>query len=292
MSGRCARPAPGGVLTSLGQASAHYGRGMETGSEGTLLVTRSDGVVTVTFNRPRRKNALTMGMLDGLRAVLNEVEDRAEDRVLVLTGAGGDFCSGADLADQDSPAQGDAGAALTRVRRVGDMALSLHRLRVPTIAKVDGVAVGAGLGLALGCDLVVASARARLSMIFVRRGLSPDNGTSWLLPRLVGMARAKELAFLGDILDAPAAHALGLISRVVPVEDLDATVDELAARLADGPAVALSLTKRLLDTAWTASLDDALEHEAQAQAVNLAGPDTAEAIRAFVEKREPRFRRP
>lgn len=265
---------------------------METEAENTLLVTRREGVVTVTLNRPHRKNALTTGMLDRLRAVLSEVDERVEDRVLVLTGAGGDFCSGADLADADSPAQGDAGAALNRVRRVGDVALSLHRLRVPTIAKVDGVAVGAGLGLALGCDLVVASERARLSTIFVRRGLSPDNGTSWLLPRLVGMARAKELAMLGDMLDAAAAHALGLVGRVVPLEDLDTTVEVLAGRLADGPAVALSLTKRLLDTAWTSSLDDALEHEAQAQAVNLAGPDTAEAIRAFVEKREPRFRRP
>lgn len=264
---------------------------MEGGPTETLLVTRRDGVVTVILNRPHRKNALTATMLEDLRAVLDDVERRSEDRVLVLTGAGGEFCSGADLSDPDSPAQGDAGTALTRVRRVGDIALVLHRLRMPTIAKVDGVAVGAGLGLALGCDLVVASERARLSMIFVRRGLSPDNGTSWLLPRLVGMARAKELALLGDIIDAPTAKELGLVGRVVPVGALDATVDELAARLADGPALALSLTKKLLDTAWTSSLDDALEHEAQAQAVNLSGPDTAEAIRAFVEKREPRFRR-
>ena len=258
---------------------------------GTLLVTRHDGVVTVTFNRPHRKNALTTRMIESLGVVLAEVGGRREDRVLVLTGAGGAFCSGADLADPDSPAQGDTGSALTRVRRVGDVALALHRLRKPTIAKVDGVAVGAGLGLALGCDLVVASEHARLSVIFVRRGLSPDSGTSWLLPRLVGMARAKELAFLGDILDAATARELGLVGRVVPVETLDATVDELAARLADGPAMALSLTKQLLGNAWTSSLDDALEHEAQAQAVNLAGPDTTEAFRAFLDKREPRFRR-
>jgi enoyl-CoA hydratase/carnithine racemase len=258
---------------------------------GTLQVARRDGVVTVTLNRPHRKNALTSRMIDDLHTLFADVQRRTEDRVLVLTGAGGEFCSGADLSDPDSPAQGEPGAALTRVRHVGDLALMLHRLRLPTIAKVDGVAVGAGLGLALGCDLVVASERARLSMIFARRALSPDNGTSWLLPRLVGMARAKELAFFGDMVGASRALELGLVGRVVPVDELDRTVEELAARLADGPSLALSLTKKLLDDAWTSSLDDALEHEAQAQAVNLAGADTAEAIRAFLDKREPRFRR-
>jgi enoyl-CoA hydratase/carnithine racemase len=257
----------------------------------TLLVARRDGVVTLTFNRPHRKNALTARMIDDVGAVLADVERQTQDRVLVLTGAGGDFCSGADLSDPDSPASADAGSALTRVRRVGDIALALHRLRVPTIAKVDGVAVGAGLGLALGCDLVVASERARLSTIFVRRALSPDNGTSWLLPRLVGLARAKELAFLGDMIDAATAKEIGLVGRVVPVDALDGAVDELATRLADGPSLALSLTKKLLDDAWTTSLEDALEHEAQAQALNLAGPDTAEAMRAFLDKRAPRFRR-
>ncbi len=256
----------------------------------TMFVTRRDGVVTVTFNRPHRKNALTARMLEDLGSVLSDVERRTEDRVLVLTGAGGAFCSGADLAGPDSPASGPAGSALTRVRRVGEIAMMLHRLRMPTIAKVDGVAVGAGLGLALGCDLVVASERACLSTIFVRRALSPDSGISWLLPRLVGVARAKELTFFGDMLDAATARDLGLVGRVVPVEDLDATVDELAARLAGGPSLALSLTKKLLDDAWTSSLDAALEHEAQAQALNLAGPDTAEALRAFLDKREPRFR--
>ena len=263
---------------------------MELEANETVLVDRRDGVVSVTLNRPHRKNALTGAMVERLHALLEDVERRPEDRVLVLTGAGGAFCSGADLSDADSPAQGDAPTALRRVRQVGDLALALHRLRKPTIAKVDGVAVGAGLGLALGCDLVVASDRARLSMIFVRRGLSPDTGTAWLVPRLVGMVRAKELALLGDLVGAETAREIGLVGRVVPVADLDATVAELALRLADGPALALSLTKELLDAAWAAPLDVVLEREAQAQAINLAGPDAAEALRAFVERREPRFR--
>lgn len=255
----------------------------------TLVVERDGGVVTVTLNRPHRKNALTRTMVDALTAELQEIARRRDDRVLVLTGAGGEFCSGADLSDADGPAQGATGTALTRVRRVGDLALALHGLRKPSIAKVDGVAVGAGLGLALGCDLVVASERSRFCMIFVRRALSPDAGTSWLLPRLVGMARAKELTLLGDMLDATTAHGLGLITRVVPVAELDRTVSGVAERLASGPSLALSLTKQLLDASWCASLADAVEHEAQCQAVNLSGDDTKEAFAAFLEKREPRF---
>jgi enoyl-CoA hydratase/carnithine racemase len=257
----------------------------------TLVVDREGGVVTVTLNRPHRKNALTGTMVGALTSELREVARRPGDRVLVLAGAGGEFCSGADLSDADGPAQSGSPTALTRVRRVSDLAAALHGLGKPAIAKVDGVAVGAGLGLALGCDLVVASERARFSMIFVRRALSPDAGTSWLLPRLVGMARAKELALLGDMLDATAAYGLGLVTRVVPVHELDTTVAALAERLAAGPALALSLTKQLLDASWSSSLADAVEHEAQCQAVNAAGEDTKEAFAAFSEKREPRYAR-
>ncbi len=257
-----------------------------------LDVCRAGGVVTVTMNRPERKNALTRAMLDELRAAFEEVARRAEDRVLVLTGAGGEFCSGADLSEGGGPTLGDSLAALELVRRVGDVALSLHRLAKPTIAKVDGAAVGAGLGLAIGCDLVVVSSRARLSTIFVRRALSPDCATSWLLPRLVGAAKAKELAFFGELVDAETALRIGLVNRVVAHEDLDAAVAEWATRLAESPALALSATKSLLDSAWSSSLADALEHEAACQAVNFGGADVREAMTAFSEKRAPRFGAP
>lgn len=257
-----------------------------------VIVERDAGVVTVTLNRPGRKNALTRGMVDELTMVLEDVGKRLSDRVVVLAGAGEDFCSGADLADKDSPAVGDAEAALAWVRRLGALAVALHRLQKPTVAMVDGVAVGAGLGLAIGCDLVVASDRARLSMIFSRRALSPDGATSWLLPRLVGTARAKELAFFGEMVDAARAQRLGLVNHVVPPDELASTAATWARRLADGPALALSLTKKLLDEAWSTSLADAVEREAEYQARNLCGDDAAEAFAAFVEKRPPRFAPP
>jgi 2-(1,2-epoxy-1,2-dihydrophenyl)acetyl-CoA isomerase len=160
----------------------------------TLIVERKDGVVTVTMNRPERKNAANGKMLLELRHVFEEIEDSPDDRVMVLTGAGGAFCSGADLGDSEGPTNDPSRSGLARMRRLGDVALALHHVSKPTIAKVDGVAVGAGLSLAIGCDLVVCTQRARLSMIFSRRGLSMDKGASWLLPRLIGMARAYEVA--------------------------------------------------------------------------------------------------
>lgn len=258
----------------------------------SVIVERAGGVVTVTLNRPERKNALTSAMIQELRSTFDAVARNAEDRVLVLTGAGGEFCAGADLSDPDGPAVGDPPRALERVRRVGEMAVSLHHLGKPTIAKVDGVAVGAGLGLAIACDLVVASDRARLSMIFVRRALSADSGTSWLLPRLVGAAKAKELAYFAEVIDAEDALRVGLVNRVVPHGELDAAVAGWATRLAEGPALALSTTKSLLDAAWSTSFAEALEHEAACQAVNLAGQDVREAIAAFLEKRTPHFDAP
>lgn len=255
----------------------------------TLIVQRDGGVVSVTMNRPERKNAMTASMLAELQETFEAVGRDPDDRVMVLGGAGSDFCSGADLADPGGPGGNGAGSGLAWMRRLGDVALALHRLAKPTIAKVDGVAVGAGLSLALGCDLVVVSERARLSTIFSRRGLSLDNGASWLLPRLVGLARAKEVALFGEIYDAREAQTLGLVNRVVPVGELDRFVDEWSRKLAAGPPLALSMTKTLLQSSLASSMAEAVEHEARCQAVNFASKDTAEAVAAFLEKREPRF---
>lgn len=251
----------------------------------TIEVSRADQVVTVTLNRPHKKNAIDGVMWDELLAVFREVNDSADDRVLVVTGAGDAFCSGADLSD---PARADT-AGLTRMRHVGDVALALHRVRQPTIAKVNGVAAGAGANLAFGCDLVVASDTARFSEIFARRNLSLDFGGSWLLPRLIGLHRAKELAFFADVISAAEAKEFGLVNRVVPAAELDAFVDGWAARLAAGPPIALSMTKTLLNNSVAGSMAEALEDEARCQAVNFETADMAEAIAAFVEKREPNF---
>jgi enoyl-CoA hydratase/carnithine racemase len=255
----------------------------------TLIVDRRDGVVTVTMNRPERKNAANAVMLTELPAIFEEIEATDTDRVMVLTGAGGSFCSGADLADPKGPASDTSRSPLARMRRLGDVALALHRLTKPAIAKVDGHAVGAGLSLALGCDLVVCSDRAKLSMIFSRRGLSLDNGGSYLLPRLVGMARAKEIALFGGMWSGEEALAIGLVNRVLPLAELDAFVDDWATTLAAGPPLALSMTKTLLAASGHSSMEEALENEARCQSVNFASTDTAEALAAFTEKREPTY---
>ena len=253
----------------------------------TLLIERTpNGVVTVTLNRPERKNAMNAVMFNELLAVFREIDASTSDRVLVITGAGDAFCSGADLGDRG----GDTRHSLARLHWVADIALALHRVPKPIIAKVNGVAAGAGMNLALACDLIVASETARFSEIFARRGLSIDFGGSWLLPRLIGMHRAKELAFFADIISAKEAAELGLVNRVLPPGQLDAFVTDWADRLAAGPPIALSLTKRLLTNSFSLTMDEALEAEGMAQSVNTATEDTAEAIRAFLEKREPRFK--
>jgi len=266
----------------------------------TLQVFRENSVVTVTINQPEKKNAINSAMWDGLADIFREIASRADDRVVVVTGAGNDFCSGADLSGRggNAAAAAAAGASagaqnqvhhLAAMRRVNDACIALQRLPQPTIAKVRGVAVGAGCNLALGCDLVVASSTARFSEIFARRGLSLDFGGSWLLPRRIGMHRAKELALLAEIIGASDALEMGLINRVLPDGEVDAFVDNWARKLAAGPPIALAQTKRLLNNSLNVTLEEALDDEAAAQTINFATSDTAEAMRAFIEKREPKF---
>jgi 2-(1,2-epoxy-1,2-dihydrophenyl)acetyl-CoA isomerase len=295
-----------------------------------VLVERDDGVVTVTLNRPQKKNAVDAAMVRALRAVFEDVATSPTDRVLVLTGAGAAFCSGADLTD-DRPAKSKpsdseattaasasaasshepAGrpaerppegrrAAFSSVRvgsglrllrsSLGDLALALHRLPKPTIAKVNGVAAGMGASLALGCDLVLAAEDAAFAQIFVKRGLALDTGATWLLPRLVGLHKSKELAFFGDLVSAADAASIGIVNRVVPAADLDAVTAEWAARLAAQPPIALSLTKMGLNASSALSMADALEHEAVAQNVCFQTRDLGEAMAAFVERRPPVYR--
>ena len=252
-----------------------------------LLVERDHGVVTLTLNRPDKMNAITREMWGELRDVFDEVATRTDDRVLVITGAGRGFCGGADLVDAGMPQS--AGSRLEHMRGVGRSAAALRAISKPTIAKVNGAAAGAGLNLALGCDLVIASDAARFSEIFVKRGLSIDYGGSWLLPRLIGVHKAKELAFLAEVISAAEAERFGIVNRVVPSGELDAAVDEIVARLLQMAPVALSQTKRLLDEAFSHSFAEAVEAEAAAQVVNLGTSDVTEAVRAFMEKRDPNF---
>lgn len=269
---------------------------MATNTLETLIVDREDGIVTVTMNRPHRKNAASGTMWAELLQVFREVDASSSDRVLVLTGAEGDFCSGADVGGMDERANTSNADSnerpkhqLAAMRDITDICLTLNRLRQPTIAKVRGVAVGAGLNMALSCDLVVGDETSRYSEIFARRGLSLDFGGSFLLPRRVGLHKAKELALFAEVIDAEEAESIGLVNRIVPSGELDAFVDDWAARLAAGPPIALAMTKRLLNNSMNVTLEEALDDEGLSQTVNFSTADTAEAMRAFVEKREPRF---
>ena len=265
-----------------------YGRGMgarhprPTDTDHTRTEVM-DGIVTVVLASHGRKNAINVDMWGELAQAFRWVGTDPDVRVMVVTGEGDDFCSGADLGEVHE------GHWLAYMRYVNAACLALDAVPQPTIARVDGVAAGAGLNLALGCDLVIASDRARFSEIFAKRGLSIDFGGSWFLPRRVGLHKAKELALLAPMLDAAEADRIGLVNRVVPADQLDAAVADWARQLAAGPPIALAQTKALLNRSSLSSLADALEAEAAAQTVNFSTADTAEAITAFLQKREPRY---
>ncbi|GCB52671.1 enoyl-CoA hydratase/isomerase family protein [Streptomyces sp. NL15-2K] len=255
-------------------------------SDNEVLLSHDDGqgVRTLVLNRPHRRNALDDRLWRALRDALTKAGEDRDVRALVITGAGGAFCSGADISGgprAEHPAY--------RMRTLSEVALLLHELPVPTVAKVTGVAVGAGWNLALGCDLVVATPTATFSQIFARRGLSLDLGGSWLLPRLVGLQQAKRLALLAETLDAEQARALHLVTWVVPDAEVDAFTDDLCARLVGGPPVALAQSKALLNEGADRTLRDALANEARAQAVNFATSDAAEAYAAFAQGRDAHF---
>lgn len=249
----------------------------------SVLSTREGAVLTITLNRPHRKNAMNEDAWLCLHDVLRDAGNDDGIRVVVLTGAGGDFCAGADLSGERAPRH-----PLDRMRRITDIAMTLHDLPMPVIAKVEGVAVGAGWNLALGCDLVAASTTARFSQIFSRRGLSLDFGGSWLLPRIVGLQQAKRIALLADFLDAEEALRLGLVTWVQEPGEIDGFVDEVVRRLAQGPPMALAQSKAMLNSAVGQTLREALENESRAQVINF-GTDAPAARAAFLDKTEPVF---
>lgn len=255
-----------------------------------LHLTRDGGVATLTVDRPHVRNAIPPGGWDALHEIFDEVARDDTVRVLVITGAGEDFCSGADVGgDGDGGPRERRGHPLDDMRTVGRASQTLFTLPKPTIARVDGVAAGAGLNMALACDFVLASDRSRFSEIFARRGLNIDFGGSFFLPRIVGLQRAKELVLLADVIDAERAYEMGLVNRVVPRGDLDATVDEFVQKLLAGPPIALATSKKLLNQSFTSTLDEALDAEGIGQAYQFTTKDTAEAMTAFVEKRPPDF---
>jgi 2-(1,2-epoxy-1,2-dihydrophenyl)acetyl-CoA isomerase len=253
------------------------------------FVTASDEgrVRTLTLSNPGKMNAIPADGWPDLSEAF-EAFETSDARVLIVTGAGGEFCAGADLdrTHDDTPSAADNAA---RMRSVNRAALALHRISKPTIAAVDGVAVGAGMNLAIGCDIVLATPRARFGEVFVKRGLALDFAGTWLLPRLVGLNRARELALTGRIVEADEAHEIGIVTEIVARSELSERVGALAAELAAGAPLAQSFIKRGLDRSSSMTFEQALAFEEQAQAVLLASDDLVEGATAFMEKRTPRF---
>ena len=252
-----------------------------------LRVDTDGPVATLTLDRPDSLNALTVPVKLAIRDALESIaEDRAV-RAVILTGAGRAFCAGQDLAEREEP---DAAPLDVEVRdRYNPIIRALRSMGQPVIAAVNGVAAGAGASLAFACDIRIAAEEARFMLAFGRIGLVPDSGATWFLPRLVGPAKAAELALVGDAVDASEALRLGLVSRVVPGDQLMTEARAMADRLAEGAPLALSLTKGALERALTIDLDEALEGEAKLQGIAGASADHAEGLAAFREKRPPRF---
>ena len=253
-----------------------------------LLCHVEAGVATLTLNRPAVLNAMNLALKSALAAQIAELGSRRDVRAIVLTGNGRAFCSGGDIREMD------AGRTPADTR---ERLLALHRnvftplaaLEKPVIAAVNGAAVGAGMSLALACDLVFASQSASFGAVFSRRGLVPDAGAAFRLVRFVGVARAKEMVFSGRSVDAAEALQIGLAQRVLPDADLLRETQAYAATLAQGATVALGLSKRLLDLAPGASLESMVEHEIGAVIQAVGTADHAEALRAFAERRPPLF---
>jgi 2-(1,2-epoxy-1,2-dihydrophenyl)acetyl-CoA isomerase len=259
-----------------------------------VLLAHGDGVATLTLNRPEKLNAIHDELGAALVAALDRVASHPDARVLVITGAGRAFSAGGDIAhmvdlkDRDAPYRDflpmlEAGRAAAR---------RLAALEIPTLAAVNGPVAGGGLNLALGCDLRIASERASFGETFIRLGLHIDWGGAYHLPRLVGLAQALELCWLGDMIDASEALRIGLVNRVVPHERFADEVAEIARRLAAAPQVSLRLTKRTLTTSLQRSLGECLDAEIEAQELCWQSPDVAEGTRAFLEKRPARFQAP
>jgi enoyl-CoA hydratase/carnithine racemase len=252
---------------------------------------RSEGAVRwIALHRPSSKNGLTVAVNRRLIAALDEAAADGAVRVVVLTGEGGSFCSGLDLKAAVGEAQGGAADLEERIDRVfHELIRALRRCPKPVVALVDGAAAGFGCDLALACDIRLGTPRARFGEIFVKRGLMPDGGGTFHLPRLVGLAKALELMLLGDIVEADEALRLGLVSRLVPVETAAREAQALAARLADGPPLVQAWIKRAVYGALDGTLEDALATERKGQLELLRSRDFAEGMMAFFEKRPPRF---
>jgi len=258
----------------------------------TIILAKEEGVATLTLNRPEKLNAWNEEMGREALQALEEIRRDSEVRVLVVTGAGRGFSSGADLTAMAQREQGSPTdrTTLSTVSGVVAVAYNLHKLDRPTIAAVNGVAAGAGFSVALACDIRIASDQARFSQIFVKRALIPDSGATYFLTKLVGTAKACELMFTGDFVDAAEAERLGIVNKVVPHDELMTETMALAKRIASGPPLTIDLIKRAIYKGFSeTNPEQQIVFEMQLQRLVFATEDFKEGVTAFLEKREPKF---
>jgi len=253
-----------------------------------IIYTKEAGIATITLNRPQGMNAFTAEMRDGIYRALQDAEKDDSVRVVILTGTGRAFCTGADVKDMAKRA-GQPEGRPSEAQNV-QLTLLVHKFPKPVIAAVNGVAVGGGLDLALSCDIRIASEQARFAEVFIRRGLMPAMGGTFFLPRLVGLDRACQLIWTGDMVDAREAERIGLVTKVVPHEELESAARELAEKLAKGPPLAIQKAKRAIYEGLNMDLESTIRYIAPFLKELQETEDHKEGARAFVEKREPFFK--
>jgi enoyl-CoA hydratase/carnithine racemase len=259
-----------------------------------LLYEQQGHIVTLTMNEPERRNPLTGNTaVPDFLAAIDRIEDDRSVRAVIITGAGSAFSSGGNIKDMERQSTGElSGMQIRQEYRCGiqKLPLALYNLEVPVIAAINGAAIGAGLDVACMCDIRIASSNAKFAESFVKLGIVPGDGGAWLLQRIIGLSRAAELSFTGQVIDAELAAAWNLVSRVVPPEQLLPTAHELAERIADNPPHAVRMTKRLMREAMHTRLDTTLEMSAAFQSLSHQTADHREAVSAFLEKRKPLFK--
>jgi enoyl-CoA hydratase/carnithine racemase len=261
-------------------------------SPNSFLYEQRDGIATITLNRPERLNAITFEVYHELTDFLAKLSDEKDVRVVVITGAGRAFCSGGDVRDIIGELQGrDSEGLLEFTRLTCELIRNMRALPKPIVASLNGTTAGAGACIALASDIRIAAEEAKIAFIFVKVGLAgTDMGATYLLPRVVGLAKATELLMTGDFIEAAEAEKIGLYNRVVPRDQLERTTREFAEKLASGPALGIAKTKEMLNRELHMSFESALEAEAVAQALCMQTPDFKEAHAAFIEKRPAKFR--
>ena len=254
-----------------------------------LIFSKEEGIATITFDRPERLNAVTEAMRTEVHRIATELRGDEEVKVLVITGAGEAFSTGADASELTADYSGPIEPHILR-RPLGWWILPVRYFPKPTIAAIPGIVAGVTFSLALACDFRIASEKARFSMVFIKRGLVPDGGATYYLPRMVGTSKALELMLMGDTIDAGEAERLGLVNKVVPHDELMKVTREFASRIANGPSIAIELIKKGVYKGAMGDLEAQLDFETLAQRICFQTEDFKEGITSFLEKREPKFK--